>query len=69
LKRFAAKKGEVIKIHTQWKLEQELNIRGRKYRLAAVVCHSGMRVDSGHYTAIADNVKYDDELVTNMKYS
>lgn len=69
LKRFSIdEKGEIMKIHTKWRLEETVVLHKNKYSLKAVVCHIGTGANFGHYVAVADGVRYDDELLTKTSF-
>lgn len=63
------KRGEMKKVHTKWRLEEELVINKMEYGLKGVILHIGVNVTYGHYIMVGNGSKYDDELVGQMEYS
>ena len=62
------KEGGITKLFTKWRLQKEVELSGKKYKLKGVILHIGINIYSGHYTAVIDGYKYDNEVVKECDF-
>ena len=53
---------------TKWQLEKSISFGNNKYELKGVILHIGINIDSGHYVAITDGFKYDNDVVKECEF-